>query len=116
MIYDYECSSCGHKHYNVSQSVKDKPLKKCPACKKQKLQRVILSAPFVKCTNITTVGQLAEKNTKKIGKYKLSEAAGIADEKAPKSIYGAATRTESRKISKMNTKQKAKYIMEGNGL
>lgn len=116
MIYDYECSNCGNHQYNVSQSVKDKPIKKCSVCKKSKLVRVILSAPFVKCTNITTIGQLAEQNTKKIGKYKLSEAAAIADEKAPKNIYGAATKIESRKISKMSTKQKSKYIMEGSGL
>lgn len=116
MIYDYECSSCGNCQYNVSQSIKDKPLKKCSSCNKSKLERVILSAPFVKCTNITTIGQLAEHNTKKIGKYKLSEATGMADEKAPKSIYGAATKIESRKISKMTTKQKSKYIMEGSGL
>lgn len=116
MIYDYECTNCKTHLYDVEQSVKDKPLKKCSLCKKNTLERVILSAPFVKCTNITTVGQLAEKNTKKIGKYKLSEAAAIAEEKSPKSIYGAATKAESRKLSKMTAKQKAKYIMEGSGL
>lgn len=116
MQYDYECSNCNSRQYGVEQSVKDKPLKRCTLCKKNTLERVILSAPFVKCTNITTVGQQAEKNTKKIGKYKLSEAAAIADEKAPKSIYGAATKQESRKIAKMTAKQKAKYIMDGGGL
>ena len=116
MQYDYECTNCNTHLYNIEQSVKDKPLVKCSLCKKNTLERVILSAPFVKCTNITTVGQQAEKNTKKIGKYKLSEAAAIAEEASPKSIYGAATKQESRKLAKMTAKQKANYIMSGSGL
>jgi len=29
--YDYECTVCG-KRFAVEQSIKDKPLKKCPEC------------------------------------------------------------------------------------
>lgn len=36
--YDYICSKCGHA-LEVFQSMKDEHLKKCPACKKQGLQR-----------------------------------------------------------------------------
>jgi len=38
--YDYECSACGHQ-LEVFQSMKDAPLKRCPECGKQKLQRKI---------------------------------------------------------------------------
>lgn len=38
--YEYECEACGHK-FEEFQSMSDKPLKKCPSCKKQKLQRLI---------------------------------------------------------------------------
>lgn len=29
--YDYECTKCGHT-FEVEQSIKDKPLRKCPKC------------------------------------------------------------------------------------
>lgn len=36
--YEYVCDACGAEH-EVFQSIKDDPLKKCPACKKSKLRR-----------------------------------------------------------------------------
>jgi putative FmdB family regulatory protein len=38
--YDYACSACGHR-FEEFQSMSADPLKKCPACKKQKLERLI---------------------------------------------------------------------------
>ena len=38
--YDYECSACGHTLEQL-QSFSEKPLKKCPLCKKMKLRRMI---------------------------------------------------------------------------
>ena len=37
--YEYLCEACGHT-FDELQSFSDEPLKKCPACKKNKLQRV----------------------------------------------------------------------------
>jgi len=37
--YDYQCDSCGHK-FELFQSINDKVLRKCPKCKKLKLQRL----------------------------------------------------------------------------
>ena len=31
--YEYECGSCGHQ-FEVFQSIKDKPKKRCPECRK----------------------------------------------------------------------------------
>ena len=42
-FYEYHCSNCGHHHEEL-QKVTDKPLRKCPACGKNKLSRLI-SAP-----------------------------------------------------------------------
>ena|SRR5688572_15805057 len=36
--YEYNCEACGH-NFDELQSFSDEPLKKCPACKKQKLRR-----------------------------------------------------------------------------
>src|SRR5436190_6441712 len=38
--YDYVCDACGHA-FDEFQSFNDKPLKKCPKCKKSKLRRLI---------------------------------------------------------------------------
>ena len=35
--YDYVCDACGHA-FELVQSMKDDPLKKCPKCRKQKLR------------------------------------------------------------------------------
>jgi putative FmdB family regulatory protein len=37
--YDYECDACGHK-FELFQSIKDDPERKCPQCKKLKLRRL----------------------------------------------------------------------------
>src|SRR5262249_24272612 len=42
-FYEYECSACKH-HVEVLQKISDAPLRKCPNCGKQALQRQI-SAP-----------------------------------------------------------------------
>lgn len=38
--YDYECGACHHK-WELFQSIKAEPEKKCPACKKKKARRLI---------------------------------------------------------------------------
>ena len=38
--YDYACSACGHR-FEEFQSMSAEPLKKGPACKKAKLERLI---------------------------------------------------------------------------
>ena len=69
-IYDYICENCDHQLNDIQQSIKDKPLKKCPQCGKLKLERVIYGGCHVSVRNTTTIGQLADKNFKKLSKYK----------------------------------------------
>ncbi len=38
--YDYRCAACGHD-LEVFQSIHDSVLRKCPKCKKAKLERLI---------------------------------------------------------------------------
>ena len=38
--YDYKCDNCEHT-FEVLQSIKDEPLKKCPNCGKNKLKKQI---------------------------------------------------------------------------
>lgn len=38
--YEYACEACGHK-FEEFQSIKAKPIKKCPKCGQNKVQRLI---------------------------------------------------------------------------
>jgi putative FmdB family regulatory protein len=38
--YEYLCGNCDHR-FEAMQSIKSKPLRKCPSCGKQKLKRLI---------------------------------------------------------------------------
>jgi putative FmdB family regulatory protein len=42
-FYEYQCAACGHHHEEL-QKVSDRPLRKCPACGRPSLKRLI-SAP-----------------------------------------------------------------------
>ena len=42
-FYEYQCSACGHHHEEL-QKITDGPLRKCPACGRSKLKR-LMSAP-----------------------------------------------------------------------
>ncbi|MBI1901254.1 MAG: zinc ribbon domain-containing protein [Planctomycetia bacterium] len=37
--YDYQCDACDHR-FELFQSIKDNPIKKCPKCGKLKLRRL----------------------------------------------------------------------------
>jgi len=38
--YDYACENCGHK-WELFQSIKANPIRKCPSCGRQKAKRMI---------------------------------------------------------------------------
>jgi len=42
-FYEYQCSACGHHHEEL-QKISDRPLRKCPACGRSTLKRLV-SAP-----------------------------------------------------------------------
>lgn len=68
-IRGYECESCGDTFAEIGKRNGYKFKKKCPSCKKMQLESLIMGdvKGFVK--DIKTVGQLADANNKKLGKY-----------------------------------------------
>lgn len=105
-IYEYKCESCGEES-EIFQSIKDAPKKKCGTCGKNKLERLISACIGFVAREATTLGQLAERNTKKMG-AKIQEE----DEKSGKTAKRKKKR-EIDEINKMTMKQKIKYIEEG---
>lgn len=69
ITYQYECKYCEHS-LEIKQKHDDKPKKKCPACKKHGLFKVISGGygGYV-YQEPSTVGHLAERNTNKLGTY-----------------------------------------------
>ena len=104
-LYDYVCSNCQHEIENVHQSIKDKPLIKCEQCNYRTLERIIY---FVR-REATTIGQLSDRNTKKMGKYELESRQ--QDDNMKKERSGK--QELHKKINSMDETQKRKWIMEG---
>jgi putative FmdB family regulatory protein len=44
-IYEYRCSKCGHE-LEALQKISDEPLKNCPACEQESLQKLVSAASF----------------------------------------------------------------------
>ena len=94
-LYDYVCSNCQYEIGDMYQSIKAKPLVKCDKCNKMTLERVIYGGDVFVRREATTIGQLSDRNTKKMGKYELES----------KQLH--------KKINSMDDTQKRKWIMEG---
>lgn len=44
-IYEYKCKSCGHE-FELLQKMSDDPIKVCPECKKDDVQKLISTPDF----------------------------------------------------------------------
>jgi len=108
-LYDYVCSNCQHEIQDMYQSIKAKPLVKCDKCNKMALERVIYGGDVFVRREATTIGQLSDRNTKKMGKYEL-------ESKQKKHITKKKLSEQqklNRKINSMTSDQKRKWIKEG---
>jgi len=110
--YDYGCNCCGFSWEDIQQSINDPPKKKCPRCKKMTLERVIFGGvePFVR-GDATTLGQLAERNSKKMGKSGVEEREAIKQEQVNQGLK--SHREEIKRVGKMSDTQKERFIDNG---
>lgn len=116
-IYVYVCESCENS-FEISQSIKDDPLVHCDNCDEDALYKSIQPAFIV--GEPTTIGALAERNTKKIGRYELENLRSKhkSDGKEAKNqLMGEQKKGPKsdlyKKINKMTDKQKKRYIQDG---
>lgn len=108
----YICDNdkCNHS-FDVSQAYNDDRLKKCPKCKGHSLYQDLTGMHVSVIREATTIGQLAEKNTKKMGRYELEhkmEKDGLNEQ-----AKNREKRKKLNKLSVMTKEQKVKYINEG---
>jgi putative FmdB family regulatory protein len=110
--YEYECQACG-KISEFLQSIHEKPKRKCRECRKLKLERLISGGCHAYTDpGVTTLGKLAEVNSKKQGK-EITEKRSAKLEQQKEAAGIKKVDDVDRKIWKMNDDQKMRYIMDG---
>lgn len=132
-IRGYRCDKCSKEFAIIQKKTEKTPNKRCPRCKII-MERQLLGQPIVFVSqDPTTVAGLAEKNTKKMGKYELEskrkaheDSMYLSKEVALKEqglISPGSTASERnkeaeelRKINSMTPEQKNKYVLTGEGL
>ncbi len=99
-IYEYKCTSCGHKK-EVLQKLSDAPLTECPACGKSALKKLISAAGF----QLKGSGWYA---TDFKGGSKSAKADKEKDDGSPKADGKPADAANASGDSKVNGESKAK--------
>ena len=97
-IYEYECNACGERHEFI-QKFSDSPKRKCPACGKQRLRKLISAAAFHLKGDGWYVTDFRDKNKKKPDGDGKAAAKGD-DKAASKSADAAGTKSETKAESK----------------
>lgn len=115
-VYQYSCEF-GHLK-EEHQSIKDFDKNKIVVCDEcgNNMETYIGSPPLGFVQNITTIGQLGEKNWKDLGKVKQQEQISKqkeAKEAAEKEIGAGPDVRKARKLTGLNKEQKRKYIQTG---
>lgn len=109
MLYDYGCHHCGEILEDIKQSIHDEALVQCPSCGKNSLERVPYGGLGAFVKDAKTIGQLADKNWSKLGRYKQSEI----EETNKNKTNNITINNQRNKINKMTHEQKTKYIITG---
>lgn len=123
-IYQYQCEF-GH-FFEEHQSIKEYKCgqtRNCPNCGNV-MERIIGEPILVSVDNVTTVGQLGERNFKALGKYKGEEFLAKEKEKKKKAekafLEEAGSTAESlpeyrhqRRLANLTKKQQERYIQTG---
>ena len=112
--YDYLCNDCGCEFERIHGFGKTPDPCECGS---SNIKIVINQAPaaFVK-GEPTTLGQLAEANTKNMGRYELEDKRAYQEagkQKRKKEWWQKSGNASSADINKMSKAQKAKYIRDG---
>lgn len=133
----YICDNCDHS-FVVKQEMNENLKKRCPNCKKHKLYQDLTGQHVNVIGEPTSLQQLADRNTKEMGKYQLeTEREKQAKQRygaklqmlkeqgmvshdateiptAPKTWYNAEGKNLAKSLDHLDTPEKQKkYIMEG---
>lgn len=109
--YDYRCNACRHE-FEQYQSIKDKPLKKCPTCGKSALERLIGmgAAVIFKGGGFYQTDYRSEsyKKAQQADTKPAGDAAASGDTPASKPDAKPAAASDPKPVSKPGTKSESK--------
>jgi len=112
-LYDFECEPCAY-YTEIRQSMEGPSSLECPVCGQETLKKVFINAPhcYVRGES-ATIGQIADRNTEKMGLYEKQEK--TAKDKNGKGLTTEQKekRKQHQKIVSMTPEQKMKWIREG---
>lgn len=110
-LYDFECEPCAY-YTEIRQDINDPDVHICPHCNNTTLRKVFINAPAISVVGeANTIGQLMDRNTKKMGRYE------IQDRNVENNIHqdkeAIQKKEQRRRINAMTPEQKVKWIKEG---
>jgi putative FmdB family regulatory protein len=108
-LHDYYCEDCGKEFNDIYQKYEDDPLTDCESCGKKTLQKIFSAPTFFVSQEAKTLGQLAERNAKSMGRREVEER-DLKHKEKNKSAMSEAKKELYGGINKMSDKQKRKYI------
>lgn len=109
--YDFECEPCAY-YTEIKQRPSDPSTHICPLCEEETLKKVFISPPYMSVRgDVKTLGQQADKNTKKMGRYELEDKNRENNMDLHKKHKEVSAKR--RKINNMTPQQKVKWIREG---
>lgn len=96
-IYEYACREC-EIAFDAFQKMSDKPLKTCPMCEKDILVK-LFSIPHIKVeSDPKTIGELAERNTRRMSKDELAEKSELKRDKRKQGMKEIANKAGGKAI------------------
>jgi|TARA_Y100000592_G_scaffold98487_1_gene171710 putative FmdB family regulatory protein len=109
--YDFECEKCAY-YTEITQRMDEPSEYECPHCGEETLIKVFINPPamFVRGSP-NTIGQLADRNTSKMGTYELQDKTHEHGMKQDQKAKQA--RETNRKINAMTPEQKINWIKNG---
>ena len=109
-LYHYRCSAgCGE--YETYHSIREPIRKTCEICHSETLEVVLDGAPVIINKEVKTIGQLADKNAKALGRYGMEEK--MATDGTLERIKNQDKMKEVRKLASLSPEKKLKYIETG---
>lgn len=115
VIRCYECDN-GHQYAEIVKKTDEICQFQCPECR-EPLYAIIMGSPIcvIRDKEPTTIGQCAERNSRRLSKYKMSEEKAIK-ESALKEKRKSWHNPEGKDLSflnKMSDREKMSYIETG---
>jgi putative FmdB family regulatory protein len=108
--YEYRCDACGHE-MEAFQSIKARPLRKCPGCEKSSLQRLISGggAVIFKGSGFYETDYRSKDYKQKAeADKKASSGSDSGDSASKKTDTKSDTKAESKPAKKAESKPAAK--------